>query len=454
MTKSQKLAQALLEKRGKFDTIFAKGDDASEDEVKEAGALVAEIEDLQQKFNEAEKMESFARANSEKITELKTVPANPIVHSKGDQMQFQGFDPKIAGKSYFEDGRLVEEEGFGLDQKTYAAINEKSYKDSFRAYLRKGLHGLSSNELKDLQTGVDSDGGFLVPAQFLNKLIERKPTPTRIAERVSHFQTSSDKLEIPKNTYSADDLYTTPMRVTWTGETPTSSTQHQTDTPKTGLVTVPIHTAMISAEVTNNMLEDGAFNVLGWLQKGFRETNDLLKDNMVLNGSSIGQPAGILLNPGGDNQPAIVPLGHASQVTADGIIDLAYAVPEQYDENCVYVFNKTNTGKAIAKLKDADDRYLFNAGAGRDGVASARPTDLVGYPFIYSGFMPNIAANAFPMIFGDLQGYYLVDRIGFTLQVLNEIEARMNKKVLLGRVRFGGQVAESWRLKIGKIAAS
>ena len=453
MTKSQKLAQQLLEKRGKFDTIFAKGDDASEDEVKEAGALVTEIEDLQQKFIAAEALENFAKSNSEKINEMKNTPANPIVHSKGEKAQFQGFE-KEAGKTYIEDGVVVGEDGhLGIDAKTYAAINEKSYVDSFRAYLKKGIHGLTSNELKDMQVGVDSDGGYLVPAQMLNKIIERKPAPARVAGRVTSYQTSSDVLEIPKGTYSADDIYTSGMRVEWTGENPSSDDEHKTNTPKTGLVKIPIHTAMISCEVTNNQLEDSSFNVQGWLSSKFRETIDLLRDNMVLNGSGIGQPAGILLNPGGDNQPGIVKTGDANLVTADGIIDLAYAVPEQYDDNCVFVFNKTNTGKAIAKLKDNDDRYLFNAGAGRDGVASARPSDLVGYPFLYSAFMPNVAANAFPMIFGDLRGYYLVDRIGFSLQVLNEVEARRNKKVLLGRVRFGGQTVEDWRLKIAKVAA-
>jgi HK97 family phage major capsid protein len=66
--------------------------------------------------------------------------------------------------------------------------------------------------------------------------------------------------------------------------------------------------------------------------------------------------------------------------------------------------------------------------------------------------MPDVAANAFPIIFGDPKGYYLVRRIGFSVQVLNEIVATSNKVRVLGRLRIGGQVGEDWRLKIQKVS--
>ena len=53
------------------------------------------------------------------------------------------------------------------------------------------------------------------------------------------------------------------------------------------------------------------------------------------------------------------------------------------------------------------------------------------------------------MVFGDLSGYYLVHRVGFSIQVLREVEALRNRLVLVGRMRFGGAVAEPWKLKVG-----
>jgi HK97 family phage major capsid protein len=113
--------------------------------------------------------------------------------------------------------------------------------------------------------------------------------------------------------------------------------------------------------------------------------------------------------------------------------------------------NKVNTGSAVAQLKDAQGRFLWGLGYGESGLSvdfKSRP--LVGYPVIYSGFMPNIGAANYPLIFGDLSGYYLVNRIGFSVQVLRELYAETNQVLVLGRLRFGGQPVEPWKLFAGK----
>lgn len=67
--------------------------------------------------------------------------------------------------------------------------------------------------------------------------------------------------------------------------------------------------------------------------------------------------------------------------------------------------------------------------------------------------MPNVAAGAFPLIFGDLRGYQMVRRIGFSVQVLRELYAEVGQIALVGRVRFGGQVTEPWRMRALKVSA-
>jgi HK97 family phage major capsid protein len=185
----------------------------------------------------------------------------------------------------------------------------------------------------------------------------------------------------------------------------------------------------------------------------FAETNLLLRDNMILNGSGIGQPSGILLNPGGTDQPAVVNTGASGAVTADGIESIGWSLPSQYDDNAAWVFNKVNVGQAIAKLKDSNNRYLWGAGLQDSGLTvPIKGRQLLGYDVVMSSFMPNLAANAYIAIFGDLSGYYLVDRVGFSVQVLRELYAETNQILLLGRVRFGGVVAEPWRMLVHKAA--
>lgn len=341
-----------------------------------------------------------------------------------------------------------------FDTATLGATRTDAYRQAFRAYIRTPAGGHTKPEaMRALQEGVDAEGGFLVPEDFLAKIISREPTPTRVQARVTQLSTSRDALTIPKVIYTADDLYTTGIRVTWTNETVSagSSSIRVTD-PVFGQERIPVFTAMMSLAVSNDMIEDSAFALVDWVAGKFGETIDLLKDNMILNGTGQGQPAGILLNPGGDsNQPKIVVSGSASAVTADGLIATAMSLPEQYDNNAAWVFNKTSTGLAISQLKDTQNRYLWGLGVQQSGISGGFLNQpLVGYPVLLSGFMPNVGTSTFPAIFGDLTGYYLVNRIGFSVQILRELYAETNQILILGRIRFGGLVAEPWKLLVNE----
>lgn len=350
---------------------------------------------------------------------------------------------------------LVNSEGEGLvDAKTLASIGSPEYRAAFRSYIRGGRESLSVSALRVLSEGTDTAGGFLVPADVLARLIAKKPAPTNVAGQVTVLPTSRDSLVMPRVNYTTNDIYTTGMRVTWTGEVPSSSTVHRVTDPVWGQLRIPVYTAMMSMPLTNDLIEDAAFPVVSWSEGKFSETRDLLYDDMVLNGSGVGQPRGILLNPNATDEPAQVVSGSASLLTADGLQDLAWALPEQYDVNARFVFNKTNTGKAIAKLKDGDGRYLWGSLDAHSGLtAPVAQKPLLGYPALFNALMPNVGANTFPIIFGDLSGYYLAQRVAFSIQVLRERYAEDNQIVLLGRLRFGGAVAEAWKMKIQKVSA-
>lgn len=359
------------------------------------------------------------------------IPTNPA-----DRKGYANF----GGNPFGDDANAV---------KSWNAIRDPGYKDAFRQYLRRDWHRMGNAEQKVLQEGIDTLGGFLVPDDFLNRIISRRPTPTRIASRATQLTTSRDAIAIPKVIWNTDDLYTTGMRVTWTGEIPATATVHQTTEPVFGQVRIPIYTAMMSLPVTLDLLEDSAVDLQAWLEDKFFETYELLLDNMILNGTGIGQPTGILVNPGGTDQPSTVASGHASQLTPDGIINLGWSLPEQYDEDAVWIMNKTNTGRQVALLKDAEDRYLWGMGTHDSGLSPPiRGRELLGSPVIFSGFMPNVAAGTFPIIYGSLRGIYVVRKVGFSVQVLREVLAQTNQVLLLARFRIGAALAEPWAARV------
>jgi HK97 family phage major capsid protein len=216
---------------------------------------------------------------------------------------------------------LADEYGEGMvDAKTRSIIGTPEYRDAFRTYLRQG-NNAPATAFRTLQEASDTSGGYLVPEDVLARVISREPTPTRVAGRVTQLSTGRDVMTIPQMRYSTDDLYTSGIRATWTGEIPASATTAQVTDPVFGNTRINVYTAMLSIPMTNDMIEDANFPLVSYVSGKFGETIDLLKDNMVLNGTGIGQPTGILVNPAGDaNQPKVVVSGSASTLTTAGII--------------------------------------------------------------------------------------------------------------------------------------
>lgn len=85
----------------------------------------------------------------------------------------------------------------------------------------------------------------------------------------------------------------------------------------------------------------------------------------------------------------------------DKLIDMTVAVPSKYLANSSWTMNRRSLGE-IRKLRDGQERPLiqFESGA----------FSLLGHPISLEDYMPSQAAEACPIIFGDLKAaYYLCD---------------------------------------------
>lgn len=330
------------------------------------------------------------------------------------------------------------------------AVQKKGYQPSFESYLRKGTGEMGPQDRKTLSEGTDSAGGFLVPEDYQAELIKKIATNATIRSRARVGTTSRDIAKWPKLHYTTDDKYTSGVRITWTGEAPTSSTVHRVTEPVYGLYSIPIHTCMASLPMYNDLIEDAAFDVVGMSSELLAEAFTLGENDTFINGSGIGRPMGILTQVDGDG-PASVVSGTAATLLADGVIDLAYALPAQYEANAIWLMAKA-TEKVIRKLKDTTNNYLWPV-IGQGGNFAPAPKELLGFPTLRDEFMPAIAANAYPILFGDLRGYLVLDRVGISIQRLSELYAETNITLLLARKRLGAQTIEPWRMKAQKVSA-
>lgn len=392
---------------------------------KEIEALRKSLGEAEQEKADADQLRGFAKS----ATAFINAPGGPPPTSSGPGFTaVKGWE--AAGQTTFARdshgmSRMIAEAGPGAFKgKTWETLQQVEYKADFFRYLRTGV------ESKTFQEARDDQGGMFAPADILQTIIGRKPAPTLLQGLVNSITTGRDSVEMPRVQYSADDKYTTAFRPTWTGETPSDGTGDMhaiNDNDVFGTITIPIHTAMLSGSLSKNLIEDSAFPIQSWLEAKLGEAVELLREEMIVSGDGNGKPHGILFGAASGNNgshvqyPEVILSGAAGALSNDLLDDMQTALAVQYEnENTRWVMNKKSTLRAIRKLKDSQNRPLFTLGSQDYGIAGARGRVLLGDPIAVSGFMPDVGANNFPIIYGDLSGYMLPQRIGFSIQVLTE----------------------------------
>ena len=363
---------------------------------------------------------------------------------------------------------MIAEAGPGtVGEKTWLLLNTFEYKKDFVQYLRKGIRYLDLCT-KTLQEGLDDQGGVFSPAELLARIIGRLPAPTQLRSLVTTLTTGRDTLILPRKQYSADDQYTTAFRLTWTGEIPSDGSgniENVNDSNLTGNIDIPVHTGMLAASVTRNMIEDAAFPIQAWLESELAQVIDLVYEDSIINGSttiatSLGsqsnQPIGFLFgaasgNAEGNTFPEVILSQTAGGLDYNSLINIQMALAPQYEsESTCWIMQKRSTYAYINQIKDTQARPLFTTGYSDSGMVERRGRVLLGDRIILSQFMPAISPTSYAVFYGDPKGYYLAQRVGFSIQVLDQTKAKANQIELVGRVRFGGRPIEPFRMKLLK----
>jgi len=352
-----------------------------------------------------------------------------------------------------------------LGDKKITALKSGAYKDAVNAYVRSAALGnasaLKGDAMKILQEGIDSQGGFWVPPDMRTEVVKKSAVGATIRPHAYTFAVGSDVAIFPAVKYTTDDKYTSGVRFAWTAEAPAADVGESVN-PVAGEVRIPIYTAIASIVITRAQAEDNSFDLLGYISELLGESFMLGEEDAFTNGDGIGKPVGILNHPNLSTASTLggmyVPSGAASALAwgtdgLKGVTGLEGALPPQYEMGAGFMANKKtfaalralNTGSA--GIQWTGDDYFPNA---RNGFSPS----LLGYQRLTNQFLPDVAANAYPMLLGNLRGYYVADRVGLSIEVLREVKALRDMIVVYARKRVGGQLVRDWQMKALKIATS
>ncbi|NDC59681.1 MAG: phage major capsid protein, partial [Alphaproteobacteria bacterium] len=175
-----------------------------------------------------------------------------------------------------------------------------------------------------------------------------------------------------------------------------------------------------------------------------------------VSGDGVGKPKGFLASPvAADASQAWGTIGYlatgvaggfAATAPVDRLIDLVFAPKAQYRQNGRFVMNR-RTLAAVRKLKDQANNYVWQP---RDAAGTST---VLGYPVTEVEDMPNIAADAFAIAFGDFQsGYLIVDRAG--LRVLRDPYSAKPYVLFYVTKRVGGVVQNFDAIKLLKFGTA
>lgn len=318
-------------------------------------------------------------------------------------------------------------------------IEVKSFVDN---YLRHGRE----TEFKSLSATVLADGGYAVPreidALIASELKEISPIRS-IAQVVQTGSAGYRKLLATGGTASG-----------WVSET---AARPETDTPEFAEIAPPTGELYANPAASQAMLDDAAFDLEGWLASEIAMEFARAEGAAFVNGSGVNRPKGFLAAPvstAGDAARAFGTLQYVGSGDAAGfdtnpdakLIDLVHTMKAGHRQGASWVMNSATLAE-VRKLKTADGAFLW-----QPGLVEGQPDRLLGYPVVEAEDMPDIAAGAFPIAFGNFKaGYLIAERSATT--ILRDPFTNKPFVHFYATRRVGGQVLDSAAIKLLKIEA-
>ena len=359
----------------------------------------------------------------------------------------KGFKAGISAKFKDQEARMTMLDRRVVTPLAGAVAQEAPHQKAFAAYVRHGdddgLRGLSL-EQKGLNTAVSGEGGYLVDPQTsarIGTVLGTAASLRQVAKVVNVDASSYDVLIDRGNLGSA-----------WATEADATT---ETTAPTIERIAIPIHELAALPKASQRLLDDSAFDVEGWLAERIADRFARAEAEAFIKGNGTAKPTGFLQKTKvADASWAWGSLGYIDTGTAggfggsaDGIVDLVYALGAAYRANATFVMNSKTAG-AVRKLKDDEGRFLWS-----DSLAAGEPARLMGYPVLIAEDMPDMASGSYSVAFGDFSsGYTIAERA--EVRILRDPFSAKPHVLFYATKRVGGDVTDFAAIKLLRFSVS
>lgn len=330
---------------------------------------------------------------------------------------------------------------------------DAEYRSAFLQYVSKGREKMSPEARALLEARATTDpnqtdnqgDGYLIPPQTLNKMVEQMKAFGGILN-VADVQTTGTGN--PLNWPTADETAAKGQII----NEGAAVTVANISFGQTTLGAYTYSSNMI--KLSWQLMQDNVFNLEGYVaRKAGERLGRILADHLAT-GTGSSQPQGLFYTGAvtvGKTTAAGTGAGNPAVVSYDDLIDLEHSVDPAYRQSgtCRFVFNDT-TLAALRKVKDGQARPIW-----QPGYEVGAPSTINGYAYTIDQGVPNVAANALAVGFGDVAEAYVVRQVsGGRLVRLNEMYADHLQTGFFAFLRLDAKVQNASAFKTLKMGAN
>jgi len=324
-----------------------------------------------------------------------------------------------------------------------ARAEKTGFASAFGGFVRSG----TTVEMKAF-TGVTGDaGGYAVPRE-IDAVIDAT------LKSVSPIRSIANVVQVGSAGY---------RKLVTTGGTPSGWANEAAARPNTGTpvfaeIAPPMGELYANPAASQAMLDDAAFDVEMWLADEIAREFASAEGSAFVAGSGVDRPKGFLTQPvaaTGDATRSFGTLQYMASGAAgdfganpdERLIDLVQSLRAPYRQGASFVMNSSTLAR-IRKIKTTDGAFLW-----QPSLAAGSPATLLGYPVVEAEDMPDIAANALSIAFGNFRIGYLIAERSET-QILRDPYSNKPFVNFYATKRVGGCVTNSEAIKLMKFAAA
>jgi HK97 family phage major capsid protein len=371
------------------------------------------------------------RYGDEAVTDSTATALHDVYN--GDYRQVS-YDQEQAFSQYLRTGRVDESQDRLMRQQIWP----------IRHVISMLKRGMSTAEIRaTMVEGTDELGGYAVPPQRYEEVIKRIKGLTAVRGGGARIiQTASNSAEWMTVT-GGNDRYPSGLRGVWGDETTSGGEKNF----EVGLETIPVHFYSYYVDFSRALLED-ATNMEDIFFGLVADTLAIDEDEAFLIGDGANKPRGILPNSANTDSLSEVNSGDANNLTWNGLKGLRRGIASQYRQlNRASWIANSESGSEIEQFEDGDGRAYV------DALVAGEPFPTLRGIWRESEAMPDSAAGTYPMIYGALEGYFIVERLGMAIERFHDSGTGTKKFRYAIYRRLGGKVMEPWKLAVQKVSA-